>query len=102
MHERGSLEPVLAKDLLVIMRAVLTATVGMMDAALGWPPQRNRHVQCPDRQIAFHPAADGPTNDTSRMQVEDDSQIEPPLLCPDIADVACPFLVGAIRIEVPV
>lgn len=36
------------------------------------------------------------------MQVEDDSQIEPTLLRPDIADVTRPFLVGAIRIEIPV
>jgi hypothetical protein len=26
----------------------------MVNAALRWPSQRNRHVQCPDSQIAFH------------------------------------------------
>ncbi len=57
MHERGSLEPVLAKDLLVIMRAVLTATVGMMDAALGRCPERDGHLQRPDRQITLHAVA---------------------------------------------
>jgi hypothetical protein len=63
----------------------------MVNAALRWPPQRNRHVQGPDRQVAFHPVADGPTDDAPRMQIEDDSQIEPTLLRPDIADVTGPL-----------
>ncbi len=92
----------LAQDFLVVMRAVLSTAIGMVDAALRWPLQRNRHVQCPDRQIAFHPVADGPTNDARGMQVEDDSQIEPTLLYSDITYVACLFLVGAVCMEVPV
>ena len=53
---------VLAQDLLVIVRAVLAAAIRMMDAALGRSPQRNRHVQRPDREIALHPVAEGPSN----------------------------------------
>lgn len=45
----------LAQDLLVIVRTVLAATVCMMDAALRWCPEGNGHIQCPDRQVAFHP-----------------------------------------------
>src|SRR6056297_1360651 len=36
------------------------------------------------------------------MQVQNDGQIQPSLLGPDIADVACPFLVWATSSEVPV
>jgi hypothetical protein len=55
------------------------------------------HVQGPDRQIAFHPVADSPANSAPRMQIKDDSQVEPTFLGPDIADVAWPFPVGTIR-----
>ena len=36
------------------------------------------------------------------MQIKDDSEVEPTFLRPDIANIARPFLIGAIRIEVPV
>ena len=81
----------LAQGFLIVVRAVLAAAFGMVDAAFRWLSQRNRHVQCPVRQIEFHPVADGPTNDMPRMQFKNDSQIEPPLR-PDIADVARPEL----------
>lgn len=69
------LEAVLTQDLLVIMRAVLASTIGVVDTALGWSPQSNGHVQGPDRQIAFHPVADSPANHTPRIQIENDCQI---------------------------
>ena len=37
----GRLEPMLAQDLLVVMRAELAAAVGMVNAALGRPAQSN-------------------------------------------------------------
>ncbi|MFT6224946.1 MAG: hypothetical protein ACJA1F_002804, partial [Paracoccaceae bacterium] len=77
MHERGGPEPVLAKDLLVIMRAALTATVGMMDAALGRCPERDGHLQRPDRQITLHAVANRPTDNAPGMQIQDHSQIKP-------------------------
>ena len=36
------------------------------------------------------------------MQIEDDSEIQPALAGPDVADIARPFLVGPIRREVTV
>jgi len=36
------------------------------------------------------------------MQVENDSKIQPAFARPDITDVACPFLIGPVRMEVPV
>ena len=46
----------------VVVGTVLAATVGVMDAAPRRSPQRNGHVQGPDRQVTFHPVADGPDN----------------------------------------
>ena len=40
-HRR--LEPMLAKDLLVVMRTVLAAAVGMVNATFGRPAQSNGH-----------------------------------------------------------
>ena len=38
------LEPMLAQDFLVIVRTILAATIRMMNAALGWLPERNGHL----------------------------------------------------------
>ena len=59
--------------------------------------QGDRHVQGTDRQVPFHAVADGPSNDPSRVKVEDNGEIQPTLTGPDIADVTCPFLIGASR-----
>ena len=69
---------------------------------LGGTPQGNGHPQRPDRQIALHAVADGPTYDAPRMQVQDHGQIQPPLAGPDVTDVTCSFLVWPIRREVTV
>ena len=36
------------------------------------------------------------------MQIQDDSEIQPPLPGPDVADIARPFLVGPIRRDVTI
>src|SRR6056297_99459 len=73
-----------------------------MDAALRWSPQGNGHVQGPDCQVTLHPVADGPADHPPGMQVEDNRQIQPALLGPDIADVTRPFPVRTGCREVPV
>jgi hypothetical protein len=45
------------------------------------------------RQIPFEPVADGPADDTARIQIDDHRKIEPTLCRPEIADVTGPFLV---------
>ena len=59
------LEPMLAQDLLVVVRTVLAAAICVVNAALWWRPERGGHVQRPDRQVTFHPIADRPANDTA-------------------------------------
>ena len=58
------LEAVLAQDFLVVVGTILAAAIGVVDAALGRPALCDGHLQCTDRQIPFHPVADGPANDT--------------------------------------
>ena len=98
----GDLKVVLAQDLLIIVRAILAASVGMVDAALRRGTERYRHLKSLDGQITFHPIADGPTYDTSRVQIQDNGQIQPAFTRPDIADVPSPLLVGSICCKVTV
>ena len=96
------LEPMLAQHLLIVMRRVLAAAIAVEDTAPRRGPQSDCHLQRPDRQIAFHPVADGPSDGAPRVEIEDDGQIQPPLAGPDVADVARPFLVWPICREVTV
>ena len=96
------LEAMLAQDFLIVVGAILTAAICVVDAAFWRSAQSYGHVQRPDRQVALHPIADGPADDAPRMQIEDDSQIQPAFPGPGIADVTGPFLVSAISSEVPV
>jgi hypothetical protein len=43
--------------------------------------------------LAVQTIANGPANDLSREQVDDDSKVQPPFAGPDIGDVHAPFLV---------
>jgi hypothetical protein len=45
-------------------------------------------------QIALHAIANGPANHTTRIQIQDDGQIQPPFAGPYVGDVAGPFLNG--------
>ena len=71
------------------------------------------HLQCPNRQVAFHTVADRPTDVEPvvrhrfknhwrgpGMQVEDYRQIQPPLSGPDVTDITRPFLVRFFSDEV--
>src|SRR6056297_3390124 len=90
----------LAQDFLIVVGTVLAAAVRVMDATLRWSPQRNSHVQ--RAEVTLHAIADGPADHPPGMQIEDDRQIQPALLGPDIADVTRPFPVRAGCREVPV
>ncbi len=84
----------LAQDLLIVMRTVLTAAIAMEDTAFRRCLECYRHLQRPDRQIALHAIADCPADHTSRMQVQNEGQVKPTLADPDIADVAAHFWFG--------
>ena len=71
------LEPMLAQDFLIIMRAILAAPVRMMDAAFRWRTECDGHFQCPDRQIAFHAIAHRPADHAPGVQVQNHREIQP-------------------------
>jgi len=96
------LEPMLAQELLIVVRTVMAAAIAVEDAAPRRGSQGDGHLQRPDRQIAFHAVADGPTDHAPGVQVQDHRQIQPPFAGPDVADIARPFLVGPICREVTV
>ena len=56
----GRRQAVFSQDFLVIVCAVLATAIRVVNAVLWGPAQGNRHVQGTDRQIIFHPIADGP------------------------------------------
>ncbi len=53
-----------AQDVLIIMRTILAATIRVVNAAFGWCPECNRHLQRPDRQITLHAIAHSLANHT--------------------------------------
>ena len=92
----------LAQNLLVVVRAILRPAIRVMNAACGWLPERDGHLQCPDPQVALHPITDSPADNAPGMQVQDNGQIQPTFSGPDIADVASPFLVWCVCGEVTI
>src|SRR5690606_33822818 len=88
--------------LLIIISAVLTATIGVEDTAFGGLAQIYCHLQRPDRQVLLHPVANRPAYNPAAVQIENDSEVEPPLCCPHIADIACPFAVRRVSCKVAV
>jgi len=89
-------KPMLLQAFLIVTRTILRPAISVVDAAYGRLAKGNGHIQCPDRQVSLHPVANCPTDNTPRVKVDDDSQIQPALACPDVGDVTCPFLIGLI------
>ena len=101
MHERGYLEAMPGQALLILVGTVLRPTIRTVNATFRWLPQGHGHIQCADGEVAFHPVADSPCcypegicvqitqgNDTPRIKIRDDCQIQPALTDPDIGYVA--------------
>ena len=62
--------------------------------------QRDGTIERPARQIAGYASACGPADHAPGVEVENDSQVQPALCRPDIADVGGPFPVGGLGGEV--
>lgn len=56
-HPHGHLEAVLAQQLPIIVRTVLRPPIRMVNAAFRRLPERDGHLQRPDREVAFHAIA---------------------------------------------
>lgn len=84
------------------MRTILATAIRVMDAASRRCAECDGHLERPDRQVPLDAIADSPANDAPGMQVQDHSQIQPAFARPDIADIACPLLIGLVSRKVPV
>ena len=75
-------EVMLPQSLLIIVRTILAVplrshdlaqtmrvAIRVMNAALGWLPERNGHLLRSDRKIPLHTIADRPADHPLRMQV---------------------------------
>ena len=78
------------KLLLEISAGVLAASVRMKDQAGCWPSAEPSHAQCVDDQSPCHALAHGKADDLTTEQIDDDGEIDPAFLGPEISDVACP------------
>jgi len=88
-----NLEVVSAQELLIVVAAILRASVSVVNAARWRLAQVDGHLQRPDREVAFHPVADGPTDHAPGIKIDDHGEVKPALTSPDIADITGPFLV---------
>lgn len=93
-------ETVLSQQLLIVVGTILRPAIGVMNAALRRPSDRDGHVQRPQGKNLLHAVADGPANDAPGEKINDHGQIDPTFLRPDISDVARPLLVRRARREV--
>ena len=94
------LEAMLGQTLLIHVGTILRPAIRMVNAVLGRLPQSYSHVQRPDRQIPLHAVADSPADNAARVQIKDDSQIQPAFAGPNVAYVSGPFLIGDVSREV--
>jgi hypothetical protein len=93
---------VLFQQFLVVMAGVLAAAIGMMNQTRRWFSQVDRHYQGPDHQRLFHAPIDRPTDHAAGIKIDDDGQIDPALLSPQISDVRTPSLVRCRRRKIPI
>src|SRR3954468_24983090 len=79
---------------LIIDRAILAATIRMMDQ----PGCRTAHgqgfAQSGKSQVAMQPVAGCPANDPACEQVDNDGEVQPAFAGPDIGDGGAPLFVG--------
>jgi hypothetical protein len=75
--------------ILIIIVAILTATIRMEGAAFGGVPHAYRH-------IPLQSIADRPANDAATVQIKNDREVEPSLCSSYIGDIASPFLARSI------
>lgn len=78
-----NLEVVPTQERLIVVAAILRASVSAVDAARWRLAQVDGHLQRPDREIAFHAVADGPTDHAARIEVDDHGEIKPALSGPE-------------------
>jgi len=85
---------------LVLIAGVLAAPIGVVQQARGRLAHANGHLQGVDDQLAVQAVTHRPADDTSGIDVQNHSQIEPPFRCWHISDVSQPNFIAPCRFEI--
>ena len=89
-----------AEQRLIVDRAVLRSTVGMMNQPRRGVASHESAAQGFDREIALQAVTRGPADDAAREEVQDDGEVEPSHCRPDGGDVRPLLPVRAVRRKV--
>lgn len=82
------------QKLLVPVRGKLAAPIGMENDRGAGGPLPDGHEDRLDDQLAVLPRTHGPAHHEPRIQIEDDTQVQPVFGSPHIRDIGHPFGVG--------
>ena len=85
---------------LISLGTILAATIRVNDRAPGEVAAEQCHGQRITDQLLRHTPAHRPTHDGAGIQVHDHRQIQPALVGPDVTDIADPFLIRRLSVEV--
>jgi hypothetical protein len=80
---------------------ILTPTIGVMQQSFSRLTTTQCHVQSIGYQGFITGRTHRPTHDKARIAIDNASEIEPPLLCPDSGDIPHPFFIGLLGMKVP-
>jgi hypothetical protein len=75
---------------LEVTAGVLAAAVRMKDQSTFRTSAEPGHAQCVDDQLPRHAFAHRKADHLTAEQIDDDREIEPAFVCPEIGDVASP------------
>lgn len=83
------------QKLLVLVRGKLAAPIGMENDRGAGGPLPDGHEDRLDDQLAVLPCTHRPAHHEPRIQIEDDTQVQPAFGSPHIGDIGHPFGVGS-------
>ena len=82
------------------MARVLTSPIRVMDQARSWPAPKPGHGQCVGHNISSHAWFQRPANHFPVKQIQNDGQVQPAFICPQVGDVGRPdFIRRAVLIH---
>ena len=87
-------DAVLAELGLIVDRAILTATIGMVDQPCCRTAHGQGFAQSGESQIPMQPVTCCPADDPACEQIDDNGEIQPAFAGPHVGDVGTPLLVG--------
>lgn len=94
--------PIAPEPLAETAAAILTTLVDMKQDA-PWPATHLvSPIECFDNQLGIRLGGHRPAHHPAAVQVQDDSQVTPSTLCPDIGDVTAPDPVQRCCVELPI